>query len=205
MAAINDGDIITVSADVLITGSLMQNVYALKFASTAGGANVTQAGILVRSFMKGVYGTIAAEITNTTTFVALIVKNLTQGTDVGTYAWDTSWAAAMSGSDILPPACSPVITFPTIASKTRGRKFFWGWTENAILNTSQLNGTALTRLGNAAAFLLAIQASGGISGMSLQYVVVKLGIGAFTYYVPTGSTSSAIVGYQTRRKQGRGR
>lgn len=205
MATVDTGDIIVVNAEMTITGSLMENVYALKFVSTVGGASSSQIGTLVRSYMRGLYAAVYPEMTNTTTFDALVVRNLTQDTDVGTYAWDTAFGTSPSTNDILPPACSPVITFPTVRGKTRGRKFFPGFTENAVIASSLLSGTALTRLGNAAAFMLAIQASGGISGMSLQYVVVSQGVGAFATYVPTGANVSNIVGYQTRRKQGRGR
>lgn len=205
MAAADTGDILIVSADMNCTGSLMQNVFALKFVSTVGGANITQVGILVRAYIRGVYNSLIPNMSNTIAFVAISVKNRTQSTDVGTYAWDTAWTNTLNTGTILPPADAPVLTFPTIRGKTRGRKFFPAYTVSAIAASSQLDAAALTRLGQTAAFMLAIQASGGITGMSLQYVVVSEGVGAFVAYVPTGAVVGNIVGYQTRRKQGRGR
>lgn len=204
MAAADSGDILKVTASMSLTGSEMLNVYALKFVSVAGGASATQVGVLVRAYMHDLYNIIQQDMTNTTIWVDLSVKNLTQDTDVGTYAWNSAWTVAGSVGDILPPACSPVITFPTTRGKTRGRKFFPGYTELAVIANSTLGGSPLTRLVNAGAFLLVAQGA-VIAGMTLQYVVVSQGVGAFVTYNPTAANVSTIIGYQTRRKQGRGR
>lgn len=203
MAVIDNLNVIIVIGGTVVLGQTVENVFALRVTTSGGGLTSAQGGQLVRDWMNQVYQPLTTDMTSGITFSQIVVKNRTQGTDVGTFAWDTTAFASGSTANPLPPGNAPLVTFPTQQGKTRGRKFFGGYTVNALTNTAQVQSSVLGRLASVGAFMLSPR-TGIIAGVSVQYVVVSEGVGAFTALLPTAANARSITAYQRRRKQGVG-
>lgn len=205
MALVDNGNIIIVIGTVIILGQEMQNVYDVQVSTGAGGAALADMSTATRSWMRALYTHILPDITTAVSFDRIQVINRSQGTEVGTFSWDTSGGWTPGGaSEPLPLGVSALVTLPTTAARTRGRKFFMGYTEGNNNSLAEWSTGAQNRLTSLGAWLLTAQPV-GVAGMSWRYVVVREGVGAFTFYTPTGANVSAIPAYQRRRKQGVGR
>lgn len=206
MAVIDNLNIVIIIGGTILNGVTEQNVFGVRVGTPAGGLTLSQAGTVVRAYMRTMYNLILPDISDQVIFSDLTVYNKTQGTLVGSFAWDTSggWVGGAT-SDPLPQGVCALVTLPTNVSRRRGRKFFGGYTEGNNSSAGTWSAGAITRLANLGAYLLGNQIISAVPGTTMQYGVVSEGLlGAFSFTVPTTGTPSAVPAYQRRRRPGVG-
>src|SRR6185369_3334129 len=127
-------------------------------------------------------------------FYTISAKNKTTGLDLGYINWDLSGWTARTSADPLPLGVAGLVTFPTVNSGTRGRKFIMGLAETATVDalfTAGAVGDLLTFAG-----VLVTPPTIPSGGAALDYVIVKEGVSSFTTYTPTSAQVSYVPAYQ---------
>lgn len=198
------GDVIRVVAKMTdINGSQIQNVYFYKHQGTVSVSDAAFLGALEVE-MSTMYGHIEDNIPNTTTpleieadKVAFVGGDLTTLSSVGAIDW-TTWAGGVGSTDGLPQGNAAVINFPSGVAGVTGRKYIGPLTEG-VQNNGKLDSSILTDLGTYAADLLA-----GFTAVTETIQPIIMSSKQSAPVAILGAVVRAAVGYQRRRKAGRG-
>lgn len=139
---VNNNDILEFAVHGQGTGGKeMVNVYHFKYtgnASIADATCLTQA----QTYLVSLLGSISLYLSNQATYSYVIVKNVTQSTEVGQINLSV---AGGSASDALPFGTASLMTGRTNVLKRRARKFLWGLAEQ-FTSSQALTSAALTAL-----------------------------------------------------------
>lgn len=189
------GEIVQVTAEMLLAGQRVLNVFHAVCASTTSDSGaVSDLCVQVDNLYKFVDDIMADDLT----FTQLSLKNITDGTDLGIHAWPTM-VAGLNGNDPLPNGVAGLVTLSTAQSKVRGRKFLAGIAEN-LTSGSVFTGSTVLFLANFGVGLLTAF-TGSTSG-NLWVWGVPTSTGGFQRF--TAAQTTNIPAYQRRRKQGVG-
>lgn len=202
MADIDNGDVIRATARMSIHGATLMNVFDFEAQTDGDGENAGAGITAVQFYLQELYKVLVPSMSNQVQFLDINAYNRSQQSDLGVFNWQQSGWPGFDAGDPLPSGVAALITLPTLAGRTRGRKFFPGFTE-ASTSGGRFTAGTLTGLGLAAAILLTTV--GPVSGqVGLNYVVVSEGVGSFLHRYPISANVNAIPAYQRRRKEGVG-
>lgn len=198
------GDVIRVickQADV--NGSLIENVF---FWRHDGSGAIADTAFLssIENKCSAIYNQVSAEIPTTCNpyeiecdLVEFVSGRLTTIGPVGTIAW-TTWAGGTSSTDGLPQGCACVINFPTASAGVQGRKYVGPLTEGGQ-GSGNFGAPTLAAMANFAnEFLTALTIT------TETFTPVLMSNKFATAVEIVGAVVRAVVGYQRRRKAGRG-
>lgn len=188
-------DVIEVVIEMFILGQRVLNVYHMISSDSVPDGDVEDD---LSAYFADLYSPLASIQANDLTYNSITMKNITEGEDIGDFAW-LGTAAGASSTDPLPTGIAGLLTLPTDILGTRGRKFFPGITEGATTD-GVFVGTLLTVLAGIGSSLLA-GFLGEVSDSPWTYVVIdKNGVPR----APVGADVSNVPAYQRRRKVGVG-
>ena len=150
--AVDDGDILRVSAQIVKDNDAYVNVYHLKasFTDSQPDEDVFDA-VLV--WLADAYDELDGLMNDGYDFDQVTVVNLTQDTVVGQDDWIGLTSGSNTTSD-LPRQCAPVVRFPTNVLGSQGRKFLMGMSEDENTGSGNLSTALQTALGLFAAAIL---------------------------------------------------
>jgi len=198
------GDIVRVVAKMTdVNGSEIQNVY---FFKNQGDATVSDGDFLtaIETRMSSAYGKIEDQMPSTldpleieVDKVQFVSGKLDTIGSVGTVDW-TTWSGGASAAEGLPQGNAAVVNFPTGVSGVVGRKYFGPLVE-ATQNNGELDNGALADLALMAAELLVDV----LAGTELFENVIMSTKQAAPVQI-LGTVIRTVLGYQRRRKAGRG-
>lgn len=190
----SENDVIKVTATMSYIGQTIQNVYHFGL-----GADQDDGFVIadLADLLEGAYTNLLPNLVDLLDFQSISFYNLTEDQNLGEYAWPSLTDGTATGEG-LPTGVAGLVTFPTLAPKTRGRKFIAGISETFQAD-GVLVGTVLTNLLAFGADLLGVQV-GGFGTTGLWGVVNALG----TFFALQEALSTNVPAYQRRRKQGVG-
>lgn len=201
---VSPGDILRVVAKMTdLNGSQIQNRY---FYKHQGSGDVTNSAFLtaIETEMSGIYEGFDTYIPDTTTpleievdKVAYVGGKLTTIGPIGTVPFVT-WTGGEGSTDSLPQGVAAVVNFPTGVANVVGRKYFGPLVEASQANGS-LVGAAITQISAAAVDLLA---GFTIVAEDFDHIVMSDKIAGAAQILSV--VTRAVLGYQRRRKAGRG-
>lgn len=187
-------DIYRITAHMNLGGSIdVENVYYLK-VGTAGSDTDSDVLTACAAWMDDCYTWISGDLWDSLTFVDVRGFNVTRDVPLAPVAWPVL-VSGTSGNDLVATGVSLVITFYTLVSRVRGRKFLGGLTESGI-GDSIWSPTQLTHAVNFGIEVLAgPPALSG--GTTLEWGIYRknkpfLSVSRFV--------ASAVPGYQRRRR-----
>jgi len=202
--AIETGDIIRVVANISLPDEVdAVNIWDWKRVDTLVPApengDVTAA---LASKLVAIYGEIENNMSDLVTVVS--ATNYKMGYELG--QWVVSEllgveAIGVQGNDVnemLPHGVAGLITLPTTTSKTRGRKFFAGLSENATADGTWIAAAVTAMLAAAAEYAADISVVGEFI-MRPVLLSTKGNVLTYNAYAANGTPS-----YQRRRKPGVG-
>ena len=173
------------------------NVYHLK---TIGKGTTTDAEIIlaILTILDGVYGNIQAHMSNKVSADSIEFYNVTQDVPISVESWPGFAGGTGTGSS-LPIGTASLVTFPTQAKRTYGRKFIPGLLESdqdaGVIASAWMSVLAL----NWATFLNAVTHVNGFEG---RWGVWSDAKARFTWLNECLVRNQ--VAYQRRRKPGVG-
>jgi len=201
---IEQGDVVkTVARMTDLNGQSIENAYFHKHTAVGDIADATFLTDM-EADMSSLYGISQAIQPTSLTPVELVcdVVHFVSGElqhlrPVGSIAWD-SWSGGTGTSDGLPQGCAAVVNFPTSSPGVTGRKYLGPLVE-AINDDGELNSTAL---GYLASFIAYFLAGFTIDGHVLYPVLMSTKFSSEVGMI--AGIAKSIIGYQRRRKAGRG-
>jgi len=196
--AVNSGDIIEVSARGEFDGTEdVVNVYQFKLTS-AGPITDTEAVSDLLDLLDDLYVLWVPKQTTNYIYRDVRFANQTQSTLMGTFPWGAVTAGTNVGES-LPPGNAAVLNLGTAIPRVILRKFIGGITKALIDADGTWDASIVTAMLNMAAILLA-QWTGSYGTWEYGFFSPK----TLQWETPVAATATDIVGYQRRRKQGRG-
>lgn len=186
-----------------VNGSQIENVYHHQYTGTP---DVTESAYLtgIEAELSAMYATVEGQIPNTLTPVEIVCDVVVFSSGkvitvraVGTIAW-TTWAGGTGSGEGLPQGVAAVVNFPTSSVGVVGRKYLGPFGEGAQ------SGGVLT---SAAQTALASFAAAFLDGFTLSASTLFPILMSTKFAAPVGGLTSvvkAVMGYQRRRKAGRG-
>ena len=175
----------------------VQNVYTIQM-QTGGPKTDAQTLTDLKNFLEALYNLILTSINVIVTFRELEVFNLSQDYSLGSTLF-TGITAGTQAGDALPPGNAPVVIFDTAEKNVQLRKFGPPTSEASNNADGSLGTGAITAYGSYAAYLMSGQVHGGSTYRFGHRMPLT---GAFI--TPTSYGIGSVVGYQRRRRQGRG-
>lgn len=196
--SVDQNDVIRVDALLKYDGlNDVVNSYHLR-PTLPGTISDVNAVTDILTFLEALYTFIVASINVIVTFRKVRVYNVTQDSAMGDALWPTLTAGTQAG-DALPPGNAPLVVFDTAVKKTQLRKFGPPFSESSNNADGSLGAGVLTAYGNFANYLLSPQA---LTHQTWQYGHQRKN--TTTFITPTSYGVGSVVGYQRRRRQGRG-
>jgi hypothetical protein len=149
-------------------------------------------------WMEDLYTPLLSNMCITLATDTVVVKNVTQSTDVGYSAWP-SITGGSSSNDALPSGVAALVIAGTGVIKHYGRKFFPGFTVVSQVLGEWTSGT-LTALASAGTVWITPFTS--TNGHDWRPGIIRRDTGAFLPF--TDTVARAVCAYQRRRRQGTG-
>jgi hypothetical protein len=201
---VDPGDNIRIAARMrsLSSGDIV-NVLHLQHAGSTGVDDETFLGA-VMSYLNAIFNPIANDLTNSTALydykvdiVEFISGKETITRSLGISTWTGNGQPA-DPNEALPPGTAAIVNLRTVSPQVVGRKYFGVFTE-ARQNQGQWTSGTLDHLVTATqALLLGFTVSGQF------FVPGVMSKKLATFINVTEGVVNAVVGYQRRRRQGRG-
>jgi len=206
--AVEDGDVIQVTVSIDLTEAVVaQNIFYWRLVDPIPD-NPTAAQIIavLDTKLTAMYNDIAAYIADEVLVDEFDANKIEWNVDywetVETLGGAPLAVAGTAVQDQLPHGVAAVVTANTSRPQTRARKFFPGFGEDTV-EESTWTGAALTAL---AALIVEWLTDQGVTGSALlePVVVGQSGPSAGLIYALISAAASGIAGYQRRRKPGVG-
>lgn len=152
MAAIQDGDILRVTAKMLLDSEEIQNVFYAQYLGTTEVDEFAGADLLADR-LDGCWGNINTQMSQDLDYLTIEVYNVTQDAPIQETGWLTQTSGAAIG-DELPFQVAMLATFPTALKKSLGKKYIGGYTVDSVDDGGVPNSTTLSNLADFVADLL---------------------------------------------------
>lgn len=190
-------DVLRVTAEMTVNSHDLQNVYHFR-STNVGGVSDAKALDDMAETMEDMYQKIDTLLTDTLTFDAVRVQNVTQGTLLGSADWPLLVAGTLATS-LLPEAAAALITYGTVFSRVRGGTYYGGFTETENATGGTLTAATVTQLVALAAELLGEYVYGADSYRYIVYNTILK-----TFAVPVSAAIQTRWRTQRRRRTGVG-
>lgn len=151
--AVNNGDVLRVTAKMSILGNDVQNTYHIRSSSNTP-VDDTTAVTEITNRIDNAYGYLADEQAGDFTYDTIEVFNVTQDRPMGEYNWPTR-TTGTSVDFSLPFQTSGLVLFPTTTARSQGRKYVGPFVENASDSSASPDATVVTAMLNYALALVA--------------------------------------------------
>lgn len=159
---IADGDILRVTAKMVIGEDDVQNVYHVQAAVTETPEDAPVLAVIgVR--LDAAYGALVSSIASTVDFISIETWNLTQDELVGV----TDWPTLTDGGnelDQIPQQCAALVLFNTATARSQGRKFLPPFGVNNVDPDGTIIAGTLANILSYANFMLATLVGVGWTG-----------------------------------------
>ncbi len=195
--AVEQDDVLRVTAEMSIAGADIQNVLHFRSTNAAPILETTALGDMA-DIMDALYTIINGGISVDLSYDSVRVQNVTQDILLGSALWPVL-TAGVGGGDRMADQCAALITMATATPKVRGGVFLGGYFEAANDSDSSLTAVVTADLVDFAAELLIEQVFGA---NSYRYVVFNRLLGSVV--LPVASIIHAAWRTQKRRRQGVG-
>jgi len=149
-------------------------------------------------FFEDLYDIVGILVNILTIFRGIRVSELDGAEATGLLPFDTAIVGSNT-ANALPPGCAAVVNMPTGIKKVILRKYLGTLSIDDVGSTGKFTGTALTRISNCAAYMIASHVMTNQT-WQISYQSPK----AMGIVLPQGADVPNTVGYQRRRKQGVG-
>lgn len=116
-----DGDVLRVTAKMVIGEDDIQNVYHAQMNITGSPTDA----VIAENFadeLDDIYNYLVSSMASTVEFTSIEVWNLTQDELVGVEGWPTQTVGG-NGTNQVPPQCAALVLFNTPQARSQGRKF----------------------------------------------------------------------------------
>lgn len=195
--AVDQDDILRITAELSIGADAVQNVFHFQYQSVAQitDAQALTDGALV---MEDLYNDILAAQSTSLDFDQVRVQNITQDKLLGTTAWPTI-IAGLEVALLLPLPVAALLTYGTAVPQTRGSTYFGGFTEEDNTVGGVIASALISQLGGIATSILA---GTNLSGRLYKLIVLNRALG--TIIPITSAVVHAVWRTQRRRRQGVG-
>lgn len=195
---VNQFDVIEAAARMELNGTDdVLNVFQFQKANSTPASDASVVADILQ-ILEVIYNLILAAQSTLLLYRDVRITNVTQVTLLGTVAWPTL-VAGTNVSDLVPPGAAGLINFNTIISRVSPRKYFGGFTTDALDFNGTWDDPLLTNLVSISALLL-LRWALGTSTFDYGYLSPK----TLSFELPVGATLTDVPAYQRRRKQGRG-
>lgn len=197
MADVEPGDIVLIRAKQLMASEKVMNTYYVRHSGgTAVSFNTYHSACL--NWMQGAYDLINNLLHEDWASDTISTYNITQDLPM----LESDWLSSLTGegtTDSLPLQNAALVTFPTDAKRSLGKKFIVGIAEAMSGGGGTLTSTFITALQGFAADILAGHTQGDAEVQSGNWRVLTEN---FVPYV--GAIVEALISSQRRRKPGVG-
>jgi hypothetical protein len=194
--SVANNDILRVTAKFDHAGNELNNVYHVRYVGTGDSDGDVSTEIL--DWLDDAYTDYADVMTQVTDFTSIDIRNLTQDTDLGDFAWPTLVDGNATG-DSMPLPASPLVLFNTDTTGSQGRKYMPLITELNHLGLGDLSGDVLADL---AAYALELLTDRVLTNGTLEMGNWNDTLSRFAPWVE--AIVKAWMGTQRRRNKGVG-
>lgn len=156
----SNGDVLRVTARMQNGADDLQNVYHFRIdGMTSDTTNGLGDGAIMAE-LDSWYQKLVPIISDSVSFVDIIIQNLTEGTPARSVVWPTVTAGTDAGTD-MPGQISGLVLFPSDKAKSLGRKYIPGVKEESSADPGVPVSAYLTGLSNFAADVITMAALNG--------------------------------------------